>query len=84
MYNIGIGVASAPGAIIENNVIINESSAGITAIAAPDRTRGAEDMAMITCLLKQLECIYCRLQQMIKQGSATMGSWWFFSCMEFV
>lgn len=46
MYNVGIGVASAPGAIIENNVIINESAAGIRAIAVPDRVRGVEDMAM--------------------------------------
>ncbi len=46
MYNVGIGVASCQGAIIENNVIINENAAGFRAIAAPDRITSAEDIPM--------------------------------------
>lgn len=46
MFNVGIGVASCTGAIIENNIIINESATDLVGIAVPDRIRDANDMAM--------------------------------------
>ncbi len=46
MFNIGIGVAACTGAVIENNIIINEAAGDLVGIAAPDRTRDANDMAM--------------------------------------
>lgn len=45
-FNTGIAVASCPGAIIENNVIINEGAAGFTGISAPDRFGQAKDSVM--------------------------------------
>lgn len=59
MFNIGIGVTSAPGAIIENNVIINESSGDLVAIAAPDRLRGDND-AETTNVTVRNNSIYLR------------------------
>lgn len=46
MYNVGIGIASAPNAIIENNIVVNEAASNLVAIAAPDRIRGEEDLEM--------------------------------------
>jgi hypothetical protein len=72
MYNVGIGVASAPGAIIENNIIINEASAGIRAIAAPDRTRGVEDMAMSDLTVRN-NSIYLRGTDVLTTGISVGG-----------
>lgn len=72
MYNVGIGVASAPGALIENNVIINEASAGIRAIAAPDRTRGVEDMTMSDVTVRN-NSIYLRGTDVLTTGIAVGG-----------
>ena len=41
--NIGIGVASCDGCIIENNVVFQQQAHGITAISAPDRIRDTAD-----------------------------------------
>lgn len=59
MFNVGIGVASCAGAIIENNVIINESAADLRAIAAPDRSRGNDDTAMTNVTVRN-NSIYLR------------------------
>jgi hypothetical protein len=59
MFNKCIGVASAPGAIIENNVIINEAAASIIAIAAPDRIRGDNDMEMTNVIVRN-NSVYLR------------------------
>lgn len=40
---IGIGVTSCDNCIIENNVILSQQAGSITAISAPNKTRGAED-----------------------------------------
>jgi hypothetical protein len=59
MFNTCIGVASAPGAIIENNVIINETAADLIAIAAPDRIRGINDMVMTNVIVRN-NSVYLR------------------------
>ena len=46
MFNICIGITSCPGAVIENNVIINESAADLNAIVVPDRNRDNDDLIM--------------------------------------
>lgn len=72
MYNVGIGVASAPGAIIENNIIINESAAGINGIAVPDRIRGVEDMAMDNVTVRN-NSVYLRGTDVLTTGIAVGG-----------
>ena len=42
--NLSIGVASCVDCLIENNVVIQNNAFGVLGIAAPDRTRGAEDL----------------------------------------
>jgi hypothetical protein len=59
MFNKCIGVSSAPGAIIENDVIINEAAADIIAIAVPDRIRGDNDMEMTNVIVRN-NSIYLR------------------------
>jgi hypothetical protein len=59
MFNKCIGVSAAPGAIIENNVIINEAAADIIAIAAPDRIRGDNDMEMTNVIVRN-NSVYLR------------------------
>jgi hypothetical protein len=59
MFNTCIGVASAPGAIIENNVIINEAASNLVAIAVPDRIREAIDMEMTNVTVRN-NSIYLR------------------------
>lgn len=46
MYNVGIGITACPGAVIENNLIINENASDLRAIVAPNRIREADDLAM--------------------------------------
>ena len=41
--DIAIGISSCPECVIENNQIVQEQTAGGTAIAVPDRGRGAND-----------------------------------------
>jgi len=59
MFNTAIGVASAPGAIIENNVIINEAAGNMNAITAPDRIRGDNDMEMTNVIIRN-NSVYLR------------------------
>ncbi len=67
MFNKCIGVTSAPGAIIENNVIINEFAADLIAIAAPDRVRGAEDMETTGVIIRN-NSIYMRNANIFTTG----------------
>lgn len=67
MYNIAIGVASAPGAIIENNVIINENAASLIGIAVPDRVRDANDLEMTNVKVRN-NSIYMRNANIFTTG----------------
>lgn len=44
--NVAIGISSCVDCVIENNVIVSEQEFGVTAIAAPDRSRGDGDATM--------------------------------------
>lgn len=59
MFNTGIAITSCPGAIIENNIIINENASDFRAIVAPNRMRDDDDLLM-TNLTVRNNSIYLR------------------------
>lgn len=59
MFNNCIAVTSTPGAIIENNVIINENAADLHAIVAPDRLRDSDDLPTTNITIRN-NSIYLR------------------------
>ncbi|MEM1203042.1 MAG: right-handed parallel beta-helix repeat-containing protein [Acidobacteriota bacterium] len=50
--NVGIGVASCDDCVIENNVVIQQNPFNTRGIAAPDRTRGPNDLPMDAVVIR--------------------------------
>ncbi|MGC4118474.1 MAG: right-handed parallel beta-helix repeat-containing protein [Myxococcales bacterium] len=61
--NLGIGVASCTDCVIEDNEIIHEQAFGQVGIAAPDRNRGGEDLAMARVTVRNNSILFQREQQ---------------------